>query len=71
MCGILTVIKSVFTEYGYDASYHIALSWRHINGDRLFKEMWEPHQTSAFILDFLMLLYRLFVPSMEGVALFL
>ncbi|MBR6308028.1 MAG: hypothetical protein IKR39_05420 [Lachnospiraceae bacterium] len=71
VCGILTVIKSVFTEYGYDASYHIALSWRHINGDRLFKEMWEPHQTSAFILDFLMWLYRLFVPSMEGVALFL
>lgn len=69
--SILTVIKSIFTEYGYDSSYHIAMSWRHINGDRLFGEMWEPHQTSAFALDLLMLIYRFFIPSMTGVALFL
>lgn len=69
--AIGTVIKSVFTEYGYDASYHVALSWRHINGDHLFKEMWEPHQTSSFIIDLFMKLYRVFVPSMNGVALYL
>ncbi len=69
--SILTVIKSVFTEYGYDASYHIALSWRHINGDRLLGEMWEPHQTSSFALDALMMIYRVFIPSMTGVALYL
>lgn len=71
MAALLTMVKSIFTEYGYDASYHIALSWRHINGDRLFGEMWEPHQTSSFVLDGLMILYRWVVPSMTGVALYL
>ena len=66
-----TVVKSVFTEYGYDASYHVALSWRHINGDRLLGEMWEPHQTSSFVIDILMMIYRIFVPTMTGVALYL
>ena len=69
--AILTLIKSVFTEYGYDSSYHIALSWRHINGDRMFMEMWEPHQTSAFLMDLLLIMYRHLVPSMTGIALFL
>ncbi len=66
-----TLIKSVFTEYGYDASYHVAMSWRHINGDRLFGEMWEPHQTSAFVMDLLMIPYRLLVPSASGIVLWL
>ncbi len=68
---IATIIKSIFTEYGYDASYHLAMSWRHINGDRMFREMWEPHQTSAFMLDVLMSIYRMIVPTMTGVALYL
>ena len=71
VAAILTLIKSAFVEYGYDASYHIALSWRHINGDRLFGEMWEPHQTSSFVLDFLMKVYHVIIPSMTGVALYL
>ncbi|MBP5276228.1 MAG: hypothetical protein J6Z07_05455, partial [Lachnospiraceae bacterium] len=69
--SIGTIIKSIFTEYGYDSSYHLAMSWRHINGDRMFLEMWEPHQTSAFVLDMLMSIYRMIVPSMNGVALYL
>ena len=64
-------IKSIFTDFGIDSSYAIATSYRHISGDRLFIEMWEPHQTSSFLMDFLMILYKFFVPSLTGVALYL
>ena len=37
----------------------------------MFSEMWEPHQTSAFLVDILMGIYRFFMPSFTGVALFL
>lgn len=69
--AVLVNIKSIFTDFGIDNSYAIATSYRHISGDRMFLEMWEPHQTSAFLVDILMIVYRFFVPSFTGVALYL
>ena len=69
--AVLVSIKSIFVDFGIDNGYAIATSYRHISGERMFLEMWEPHQTSAFLVDCLMLLYRLFVPSLTGVAIFL
>lgn len=37
----------------------------------MFLDMWEPHQSSAFLVDILMILYRVFVPSLTGVAIYL
>ena len=69
--AVLVSIKSIFVDFGIDNGYAIATSYRHISGDHMFLEMWEPHQTSAFLVDCLMLLYRFFVPSLTGVAIFL
>lgn len=69
--AVLVSIKSIFVDFGIDNGYAIATSYRHISGDRMFLEMWEPHQSSAFLVDCLMLLYRTFVPSLTGVAIFL
>lgn len=71
LCAALINIKSIFTDFGIDSSYAIATSYRHITGDRMFIEMWEPHQTSSFLMDFLMLIYKFFIPSCTGVALYL
>ena len=68
---ILAAIKSIFTDTGYDNSYAVSMSFRHLNGDDMFHYMWEPHQTSIFVTDILMWLYHLFVPSFTGVMLFL
>lgn len=68
---VLVSIKSIFTDFGIDNGYAIAMSYRHISGDRMFLEMWEPHQTSAFVVDGLLLLYRIFVPSLTGAAIYL
>lgn len=64
-------IKSIFADTSYDNGYQIALSYRHLQGDKMFYNMLEPHQTSAFMLDALMWVYHLFVPSYTGVTLFL
>lgn len=69
--AVLVNIKSVFTDFGDDQAYAVATSYRHIMGDRLFGEMCEPHQTSAFLADFLMILYKAVVPDLTGVVLFL
>ncbi len=66
----LVMLKSIFTDFGYDNAYQVALSARHISGDRMFIDMWEPHQTSAFFTDILLLIYRVMVPDYTGVAIF-
>ena len=69
--AILVSIKSIFTDFGADGAYQIAMSYRHISGDVLILKMWEPHQTSVFLNDILLFVYRLFVPSLTGAVLFI
>lgn len=68
---ILASIKSIVTDTGFDNSYTVAMSYRHLNGDMMFKYMWEPHQTSIFFTDILMFIYHIFVPSYTGVMIYL
>ncbi len=44
----LAVIKSIFIGFDIDEGYAVAQSYRLILGDKMFAEMWEPHQMSAF-----------------------
>ena len=67
----LASIKSIFTDTGFDNAYTVAMSYRHLKGDGMFEQMWEPHQTSIFFTDFFLWLYHLFVPSYTGVMLYL
>lgn len=67
----LVNLKAIFADFGPDQTYAIATSYRHLSGDGLFAQMWEPHQSSAFLADLGMLLYRQFVPDLSGVSLFL
>ncbi len=66
----LVMLKSIFTDFGYDNAYQVAMSFRHLAGDRMFIHMWEPHQTSAFFTDLLLFIYGSFVPDYTGVVLF-
>lgn len=71
---ILTVaaaVKMIFFDYTLDEEYQMMMAYRNLNGDRLFGEMWEPHQTSAFMCIGLMGIYRLIVGSYTGVLIYL
>ncbi len=49
----LAFIKAVFVSLDIDESYAVALGYRLVSGDRLMRDMWEPHQFSALPAAFL------------------
>ncbi len=69
--AVLVCVKSIFTDFGADNAYQVAMSYRHLMGDRMFLQMWEPHQMSILINDLLMAVYHLIVPTYTGVVIFL
>lgn len=70
----LSVIASatkIFTGFDIDEAYALAIPYRVLQGDRLFVDMWEVHQTS-FLLPFLfMKVFYLLTGEMAGVVLYM
>lgn len=52
--SILAAVKMLFWGGGLDEEYQLVMAYRNVNGDKLFLNMWEPHQTSAFLCSLLM-----------------
>lgn len=69
--SVLAALKVIFFDYTLDEEYQLVMAYRNIHGDALFREMWEPHQTSAFFCAGLMWLYRALTGTTTGVVLFL
>lgn len=69
--SVLVNLKSMFADYDGDLEYAVGMSYRMLKGDRMFAQMWEPHQTSAFLITFLMGLYLAVTKTTTGVVLYL
>ena len=69
--AVLVNIKSVFTDFDVDSEYAVAMAYRMVQGDRLIAEMWEPHQTSAFLSAFFMKIYIELFKTTTGIVLYL
>ena len=67
----LAAVKLIFFDYTMDEEYQLMMSYRILRGDHLFREMWEPHQTSAFLCAGLMWIYRTLTGTYTGILLFL
>lgn len=68
---ILANIKRVFLDFDVDCEYAIALSYRMARGDHMIAQMWEPHQTSAFLNAIFIKIYLLLTGTTTGIALYL
>lgn len=68
---VLAALKLIFVDFTLDEEYQIVMAYRYLQGDHLFKEMWEPHQTSAFVCAGLMWLFMKVTGSTTGIVLFL
>lgn len=68
---VLVNIKRIFTDFDIDCEYAIVLSYRMARGDSMISQMWEPHQTSAFMNAALIKLYLFLTGTNTGVALYL
>ncbi len=68
--SVLASLKMIFFAVGLDEEYQVVMSYRNAMGDKLFLNMWEPHQSSAFLCTLLMKPYlRLF--GTTGVIIYL
>lgn len=69
--SVFAALKMIFFDYTLDEEYQMMMGYRLLRGDHLFREMWEPHQTSAFLCAGLMWIYRSVAGTYTGVLLFL
>lgn len=52
--SVLAALKMIFFAFGLDEEYQLVMAYRNARGDRLFLDMWEPHQSSAFLCTLFM-----------------
>lgn len=68
--SVIASVTKIFTGFDIDEAYALAIPYRVLQGDRLFADMWEVHQTS-FLLPYLFLkLWQVIAGSMDGVVLY-
>ncbi|MBD5549988.1 MAG: hypothetical protein HDQ96_02255 [Lachnospiraceae bacterium] len=68
--SIFAAVKMLFFAFGLDEEYQLVVAYRNVKGDRLFLDMWEPHQSSAFLCSLLMRPYLALVGE-TGIVLWL
>lgn len=68
---VLINVKSVFVDYNVDSEYAVTMAYRMVRGDRMLSEMWEPHQTSAFLCALFIKIYLALFHSTTGIILYL
>lgn len=71
LVAFIVNIKHIFFSFGSDEAYTVVMGYRMVQGDRLFLDMWEPHQTSAVIPYLLEKLFISVTGSTEGIVLWL
>lgn len=66
--AVIVNIKSIFVDYNSDVGYAVAMSHRLLKGDGMFYKMWEPHQTSAFLIAGFMNIYEKVFHTRDGIV---
>lgn len=69
--AFLINVKMVFASFNNDSAICAVMSLRMVRGDRLFVEMWEPHQTSSILPAILSNIYLALFKSTEGIVIWL
>ena len=71
LVAIWANVKSIFMNCDPDTEYAVAMSYRMLQGDKLFQQMWEPHQTSAFLCTLLMKPFVAITGGTTGIIIYL
>lgn len=69
--SLVATVKILFFGFDIDEQYAVTMAYRILRGDRMFLEMWEPHQTSAFFSAAFLWLYVQLFHTLEYSVLFL
>lgn len=68
---VLAACKCVFVSLQMDEGYAVTMSCRMLKGDKMFTEIWDPHQTSAFLIEFLSWLFLKLFHTTTGVVIWI
>lgn len=71
LLSVLATVKIWFVSLGVDEEYAVAMAYRITTADRMFLEMWEPHQTSGFLCAFLIRIFVGITGTVDGLVLYL
>lgn len=61
-------MKSIFVSLQMDEEYAVSMPYRMLLGDKMFTQIWDPHQTSAFLTEFLLWIYIKLFHTTTGVV---
>ncbi|MDE7251801.1 MAG: glycosyltransferase family 39 protein [Acetatifactor sp.] len=71
MLSILGTIRIVMFGQDVDEQYAVAMAYRMVCGDRMFLEMWEPHQTSGFLAAVFIKLFMILTGGIDYLVIYL
>lgn len=71
VASLVAAVIKIFVGFDIDEGYAVSMPYRLLQGDRLFKDMWEVHQTSAFLPAFFLFVYEKITGVTEGVVVYL
>ena len=69
--ALLSSIKMVFFGLNIDEEYTVTLGYRIITADKMFLDMWEPHQMSGFVCAFFTKIFMLITNSTDYLIVYL
>lgn len=69
--SFLATLKCIFIGYQMDEGYALVMAYRMLIGDKMITQIWDPHQTSAFVAAFLIWIYRLLFHTTTGAVIWL
>ena len=64
-------LKTLVQQFNIDEQYAIVLGYRIATGEKMFIDLWEPHQTSGFVCAILIKLFMMLTDSTEYVVIYL
>lgn len=71
LLSVLASVTKILTGFDIDEAYALAIPYRVLQGDRLFADMWEVHQTSFWLPGLFMGLFYAIAGQGAGVVLYM
>ncbi len=69
--SIIAALKTIFVCISVDEEYQLSMGYRLLRGEHLFVDLWDPHQTSVFLTEFLMRIYHALFSTFDGVVIWI
>lgn len=70
LLSVFASVTKIFTGFDIDEAYALAIPYRVLQGDRLFADMWEVHQTSCFVPYLFLEIFYGLTGSMDGLVVY-